>query len=51
MMPIHFKASFDESTIKDINNWVNEKTDEMIPEIINNIDPDVVAFIINAVAF
>lgn len=46
-----FKAPFDESTVKDINNWVNEKTDEMIPEIIGDIDPNVVSFIINAVAF
>ncbi|MCM1062566.1 MAG: dockerin type I domain-containing protein, partial [Eubacterium sp.] len=46
-----FKAPFDESTVNDINNWVNEKTYEMIPKIINDIDPDVVSFIINAVAF
>ncbi len=46
-----FKAPFDDSTVKDINKWVNEKTDEMIPEIIKEIDQDNVAFIINAVAF
>lgn len=46
-----FKAPFNKSTVKDINNWVNEKTDEMIPKIINDIDPNVVSFIINAVAF
>lgn len=46
-----FKAPFDESTVKDINNWVNEKTDKMIPEVIKNINSNAVAFIINAVVF
>lgn len=46
-----FKAPFNESTVKDINNWVDEKTDKMIPEIIKDINSNTVAFIINAVAF
>lgn len=46
-----FTAPFDETTITDINNWVNDKTAEMIPEIINKIDSNVIMYLINAVAF
>ncbi len=46
-----FKAPFDSSTKKDINNWVKEKTDGMIPEIIDKIPPNAVMFLVNALAF
>ena len=46
-----YKAAFDEQTLKDINNWVNEKTDEMIPEILDKIEPSTVMYLINALAF
>ena len=44
-------ASFDESTVEDVNNWVNEKTKKMIPSILNAIEPDDVMYLVNAVAF
>ena len=52
----HFKAAmysapFDDTTIKDINNWVNEKTREMIPGIIDEIQDNASIYIINALAF
>ncbi len=46
-----FKAPFNEATKNDINNWVNEKTDEMISEILDDISPDAVMYLVNALAF
>ncbi len=46
-----FAASFDAATVKDINAWVNEKTDGMIPQILNSISDHAVMFLINALAF
>jgi serine protease inhibitor len=41
----------DLKTITLINNWVSEKTHEKIPEIINEISPGMVMFLINAIYF
>lgn len=46
-----FKAPFDKTTVDDINNWVNEKTDKMIPKLLEEISNDSIMFLINAVAF
>jgi len=46
-----FKAPFDDSTVKEINNWADKNTDHMIPEVINEISPDTVMYLINAVTF
>ncbi len=46
-----FQAPFDESTVKDINNWVKEKTNGMIPEILDQIPADAVMYLVNALAF
>lgn len=46
-----YKAPFDNSTVEEINNWVNENTDGMIPTILNNIPRDAVMYLINALAF
>lgn len=46
-----FTAPFDNTTVTDINNWVNDKTDEMIPEVLKTIDANTVMYLINAVAF
>ena len=46
-----YKAPFDNQTLKDINNWVKENTDEMIPEILDQISADAVMYLINAIAF
>lgn len=46
-----FFADFDESTVQDINNWVNTNTDGMIDSLLNEIPDDVVMYLINALAF
>ena len=46
-----YKEPFDERTVNDINNWVNEHTDGMIKKIIDEIEPDDVLHLINAIAF
>ena len=38
-------------TVKKINSWVNEKTHEMIPSVIDNVDPQTAAILINTVYF
>ena len=45
-----FKAPFDESGTTAINRWVKEKTDGMIPQMINEIDPNTMMILINALA-
>lgn len=46
-----YKAPFDNTTVKDINNWVKEKTEGMIPEILDEISKEEVMYLINALAF
>ena len=46
-----FKAPFDGETLKDINGWVNQKTDGMIPEVLDEIPDEAVMYLINALAF
>lgn len=46
-----FTAPFDDTTVTDINNWINDKTDEMIPEVLKEIPPKAIMYLINAVAF
>ncbi len=46
-----YKASFDDSTVSDINLWVDEKTNHMIPTILTEIPEGVVMYLINALAF
>lgn len=46
-----YKSPFDGTTVKDVNNWVKEKTDGMIPEILDKISPDEIMYLINALAF
>lgn len=44
-------APFDASTINDINNWVNDKTQGMIPELVDQINPNDVMILVNAAVF
>ena len=43
-----YQAAFDEQTIEDINFWVKEHTNGMIPEILLEIPEDAVLYLINA---
>lgn len=42
---------FDKATVGKLNNWVKEHTDEMIDSIIDDIDPDTVMILVNALVF
>lgn len=46
-----FARPFDKGTLDEINGWVNENTNEMIPSIINSISDEAVMYLINAIAF
>lgn len=46
-----FEAPFDNSTVRDINNWVRRKTDGMITNVIDNIPSSAVMYLINALTF
>ena len=46
-----YQAPFDDQTCRDINNWVKQRTDDMIPEILDQIPPDAVMYLVNALAF
>lgn len=46
-----YKAPFDASTLENINNWVSENTDGMIPSILEEIKPEDVIYLVNALSF
>ncbi len=46
-----YSSPFNKQTCKAINNWVNEKTDKMIPEILDEIPDEAVMYLINALIF
>lgn len=46
-----YKAAFDNTTLKDINGFVEKNTDGMIKDILQEIPEDVVMYLVNALAF
>ncbi len=46
-----YESDFGRQTKKDINNWVRQKTDGMIPKIVDDIPTDAVMYLVNALAF
>jgi serpin B len=46
-----YSASFDNSTLRDINRWVDNNTDGMIKDILKEIPEAAVMYLINALAF
>ena len=46
-----YRAPFDSSTCKDINSWVKRKTNDRIPEILDEIPEDAVMYLVNALTF
>lgn len=42
---------FDEDAVEEINDWVNENTDGMIPSLLDQIPADVAMYLINAMTF
>lgn len=46
-----FRTPMDDTTLTEINSWVKEKTDGMIPEILDQIPEAAVMYLVNALAF
>lgn len=46
-----YETPFDSQTCKDINTWVKQKTNGMIPEILDEVPPDAIMYLVNALAF
>ena len=45
------KDDFDNGTLRDINNWIEQKTDGMIPKMLDEIDQNAIMYLINALVF
>ena len=46
-----YRAPFDDSTLEEINGWVEENTEGMIDRILEEIPADAVMYLVNALAF
>ena len=46
-----FQRDFSGDTVREINAWVAEQTDGMIPAILNDLSPDAVLVLLNALLF
>ena len=46
-----FSTPFDDTTVKDMNEWISENTDGEIDEMVKEIDPSCVMSLINTVLF
>lgn len=46
-----YRTPFDASTVREINGWVKENTEGMIGEFLDQIPPDTVMCLVNALAF
>lgn len=49
--PDVFSSDFGRRTVRDMNNWASNATDGMIDEVVEEIDPDVLMYIVNAIVF
>lgn len=46
-----YERAFDESTVREINRWVNDKTDGMIPTVVDDLDKETVMLLVNTLFF
>ncbi|MBQ2987710.1 MAG: serpin family protein [Clostridia bacterium] len=46
-----YQAPFDNRTLRDVNRWVRNETDGMIPEVLDRIPSEAVMYLVNALAF
>lgn len=46
-----FRAAFDDSTVRDVNRWVEERTDGMIDRVLEEIPDAAMLYLINALSF
>ncbi len=44
-------TNFNNKTVDEINNWVDKHTDHMIEKVVDDLDPDTVMVLVNAIAF
>ena len=46
-----YRAPFDGTTVKTINNWIAEHTEDRLKEVIDSLDPTAVLCLVNALTF
>lgn len=46
-----YMLPFDDKAVKEINNWVDDNTNGMITELLDEIPPEAAMYLINAIAF
>lgn len=46
-----YKVTFNNKTCDEINDWIKDRTDGMIPKILDSIPSDAVMYLVNALAF
>ena len=46
-----YKSAFNSQTLEDINAWVSGKTDGLIENVLDEISPDAIMYLINALVF
>lgn len=46
-----YQAPFNRQTVDDINGWVSEHTDGMIPKLVDDLDPSTAMVLLNALCF
>lgn len=46
-----YRVPFDGAACDDVNRWVREATDGMIPSILDSVSPEAAAYLINALVF
>ena len=46
-----FARPFNSDTVDEINGWVSDNTDAMIPQLLDELSPDAVAVLLNALCF
>lgn len=46
-----YQTAFDDRTLADMNHWVSDQTNDMIPSMIDQIDPEAYLYLLNALSF
>ncbi len=46
-----FMAKFDQTTVDQVNQWIDKNTDGMIKKMFEKFEPDTISLLINAIAF
>ena len=46
-----YKAPFDNTTLKDVNHWIENKTDGLVKDVLDQIPEEAIMYLINALVF